>query len=624
MMKDPRAFFKYAKRFSKSTSDIGPFIDNNGEVVTNPVTIVEMLRKQYESVFSNPREEKKVSNPQEFFSQNKASEQLDNIPFDRKDIIDALVHLSSGSSAGPDGVPAILLKRCKRSLVEPLEILFRTFLQNGTIPSILKEAFVVPVHKGGVRSDPANFRPVSLTSHVIKTLERVIRKYLVNHLEIHKKLNPSQHGFRNQRSCLSQLLGHYDKILSFLEDGENVDSIYLDFSKAFDKVDIGILCHKLRSLGISGKLGVWLHDFLSNRKQFILANGSKSSQSDVRSGVPQGTVLGPVLFLILINDINSNIESDVSLFADDTRIIKPVKNHEDVESLQEDLEKLYHWQDENNMAFNGKKFEILRYGRNQDLKNSTSYLTPEAEDLIEVKECLRDLGIQMSDDARFSNHVDHVCSKVRQKSGWILRTFNNRSTFFMKFMWKSLVQGHIDYCSQLYFPSQSNGLENIENLMKTFTKKIPEVSHLDYWSRLRQLKMYSQQRRAERYRIIYTWKVLEGMVPNCGIEHTYSERRGRECKIPDLRGRQAIQSLRDQSFQVTGPRLFNSLPRYIRNLKNKSKEEFKEKLDQFLASLPDQPKIGDLVPSICNQNTAKPSNSLTDVILHHKNIYGGG
>ena len=160
------------------------------------------------------------------------------------------------------------------------------------------------------------------------------------------------------------------------------------------------------------------------------------------------------------------------------------------------------------MAFNGKKFEILRYGRNQDLKNSTSYLTPEAEDLIEVKECLRDLGIQMSDDARFSNHVDHVCSKVRQKSGWILRTFNNRSTFFMKFMWKSLVQGHIVYCSQLYFPSQSNGLENIENLMKTFTKKIPEVSHLDYWSRLRQLKMYSQQRRAERYRP-FAWSSIQ-------------------------------------------------------------------------------------------------------------------
>ena len=210
----------------------------------------------------------------------------------------------------------------------------------------------------------------------------------------------------------------------------------MDFSKAFDKVDIGILCHKLRAMGISGRLGIWIHDFLSNRKQVIIANGVKSRESEVKSGVPQGTVLGPILFLILINDINEGIESNVSLFADDTRITKPVQSYEDVESLQDDLEKLYTWQRTNNMVFNGKKFEMLRYGTDQELKNSTNYLTPESEDFIEVKECLRDLGIQMSDDARFTAHIDHVSSKVRQKCGWILRTFKCRQTHFLKFMWK--------------------------------------------------------------------------------------------------------------------------------------------------------------------------------------------
>ena len=112
----------------------------------------------------------------------------------------------------------------------------------------------------------------------------------------------------------------------------------------------------------------------------------------------------------------------------------------------------------------------------------------------------------------------------------------------MKFMWKSLVQGHIDYCSQLYFPNQSSDLQKIENLLRTFTKKIPEVAHLDYWSRLKQLKMLSQQRRSERYRIIYTWKVLEGMVPNCGIQVHFSECRGRECVIPAPKGRLAVQT----------------------------------------------------------------------------------
>ena len=203
-----------------------------------------------------------------------------------------------------------------------------------------------------------------------------------------------------------------------------MDSIYLDFSKAFDKVDIGILCHKLRDLGISGKVGIWLHNFLTDRNQYIIANGVKSAKSKVKSGVPQGTVLGPILFLILINDINKGIDSHVSLFADDTRIVKGVKDETDVEKLQSDLDKLYQWQESNNMLFNGKKFEMLRYGKNEDLKNSTMYLTPGAEDFIEVKEDLRDLGIQMADNAKFSIHISNVCAKVRQKCGWILRTFN--------------------------------------------------------------------------------------------------------------------------------------------------------------------------------------------------------
>lgn len=138
------------------------------------------------------------------------------------------------------------------------------------------------------------------------------------------------------------------------------------------------------------------------------------------------------------------------------------------------------------------------------------------------------------------------------------------------------------------------------------------------------VKMFSQQRRAERYRILYTWKVLEGKVPNCGIQSKSNDRRGRECLIPLTRGTPAVQNLRHQSFQMAGPQLFNSLPRTLRDLEKIPIEDFKEKLDLFLATIPDHPKIGDMVPNICNQITAKPSNSLIDVILHQKNIYGGG
>ena len=340
----------------------------------------------------------------------------------------------------------------------------------------------------------------------------------------------------------------------------------------------------------------------------------------VSSPIPQlskveflkGTVLGPVLFLILINDIDANIDSIISLFADDTRIARKVENEADVESLQADLEKLYEWQVQNNMLFNGNKFEVLRYGKNKILKESTSYLTPNCEEIIEEKESLRDLGIIMSNDGSFSSHVEFVCSKVKQKSGWILRTFQSRKTYFLKFMWKTLVQGHVDYCSQLYFPCKSSDMEKLENLQRLFTKRIPEVRNLNYWQRLSKLKMYSQERRMERYRAIYVWKILEGISPNCGIEVTSSDRRGREVRVPPSKGTGRIHTLREASFQIHGARLFNSLPKIIRNLKNISIEDFKNNLDKYLQSIPDEPKLPCYIPSACNQVNASPSNSIID------------
>jgi ribonuclease P/MRP protein subunit RPP40 len=314
----------------------------------------------------------------------------------------------------------------------------------------------------------------------------------------------------------------------------------------------------------------------------------------------------------LINDIDEEITSKVSLFADDTRILRAVDTEADVEALQADLDRIYSWQEINNMEFNSKKFEVMRYGRNQTLKESTLYLTPNWEDIIEEKESLRDLGVIVSNDASFSNHVEHVCSKVKQKSGWILRTFRNRKSWFLKLMWKALVQPHVDYCSQLYFPHLSTQMQKIENLQQVYTKKIPEVSQLNYWERLKSLRIYSQERRMERYRILYAWKILEGISPNCGLVCINSDRRGREIKIPAIKGKGKIQTLREASFQVHGAKLFNSLPKSIRNLKKISVEEFKSKLDHYLESIPDEPHLNGYVPTTCDQLSGSPSNSILD------------
>ena len=188
----------------------------------------------------------------------------------------------------------------------------------------------------------ANFRPVALTSHLVKLFEKVVRGKIVKFMDENMKFNDNQHGFRSGRSCLSELIAHYDNILELLEQGIPVDTVYLDFAKAFDKVDHYCLLQKLSDTGIGGKLGRWIHSFLTDRKQSVLVNNHFSEDVEVVSGVPQGSVLGPLLFVIMINDIDNTVkQAKVRCFADDTRATAGVGDVKQASLLQSDLEAIY-------------------------------------------------------------------------------------------------------------------------------------------------------------------------------------------------------------------------------------------------------------------------------------------
>ena len=302
--------------------------------------------------------------------------------------------------------------------------MWRKSLDTGEIPPFLKIADVVPIFKNGNRGVPSNYRPVALASHLIKVFEKVLRKYIVAYMEENRLSNSGQHGFRLGRSCLNQLIAHFDHITQLLESVQNVDVVYLDFAKAFDKVDFLVTMRKLHSIGISGKLGHWVYSFLTERKQAVIVNGAKSNLSEVSSGVPQGSVLGPLLFLVLIGDFDKDITSTfVSSFADDTRVAKGISSVEDVETLLLDLQSIYDWAEEN-MEFNFPKFETLRYGNDDGIKN-TFYKT-KCNEKIKIVEHAKDLGIIMSSSGNFKQHIRTMVDDAQQLCGWILRTFNTR------------------------------------------------------------------------------------------------------------------------------------------------------------------------------------------------------
>ena len=590
-------FFSYAKKYSTIPTTVGPLIDNNGGVIGNLKSICEIFRQQYESVFSVPHPDKKVHDPIKFFNTLQETN-LHDIEFSETDIIEAINELKLESAHGPDGFPSIVLKRCSKLLAHPLCILWRKSLDSGIIPSSLKEATITPIFKGGNISKgfAKNYRPIALTSHVIKIFEKVIRKSVVKYLERNNCINCNQHGFRAGRSCLSQLLAHYDFIINKLEKGNNVDVIYLDFAKAFDKVDHGILLHKLRDLGITGKIGSWIHSFLTNRYQYVSVNKEKSMRSSVLSGVPQGTVLGPLLFLVLIGDIDSEKHHCfVSSFADDTRCAAGVKCQTDQEQVQKDLETIYAWSRQNNMQFNNDKFERLAYGNNEKLKTH-AYMSADST-LIPNKNDTKDLGIKMSASATFSLHITQIVDKASKLASWILRTFISREQYVMLTLWKSLVLPRMEYNCPLWNPVKIGEIKSIEAVQRTFTSKIAGMETLNYWERLAALNLYSLQRRRDRYDAIYIWKMLENKVPNIAscrqitIAHTIDSRNGRKCTehSPMKTACCKVKTLVRNSFPVRAVKTFNVLPQEIRNMTGCDVATFKTKLDRFLASIPDEP-----------------------------------
>jgi hypothetical protein len=594
---NPQYFFSYAKRHSKLKSNVGPLRNENGTLTHDPKAMAAILQKQYTAVFSDPKNPT-IKDTTEDLPPPRCT--LTDISFTENDIMMAIDEIDSHAATSHECIPAKVIKACKENICTPLHILWKNSYSQGKIPPELKKQYITPIYKKDSKADPSNYRPISLTSHVIKIFERVLRTRIVQYLEDNYILSSNQHGFRKGRSCLTQLLNHYDNILKNLNNGSETDVIYLDFAKAFDKVDHKLLLKKVRFYGIKGQVYDWIKEFLTGRTQVVTVDGHHSLPGFVISGVPQGTVLGPILFLIHINDLKEAVaKAKASSFADDTRLAMLIAFIADVLALQKDLDNVVQWSRNNNMKLHEGKFELLSYSTNSSkllkelpfTSGFTEYSTPSGF-VIEPKPVVKDLGVYLSSDYSWTPHITQMVASARKMAAWVLGVFKDRSKTTMLQLWKSLIRCRTEYCCPLWNPIRINNIKAIEDVQRFFTKRIAHLGDMSYWDRLKVLKLQSLQRRRERYVIIHVWKMLNNIAPNdIKMEFHHHQRLGWTAKLPphSKNATQAAKTLYDASFAVHGAKLWNILPKDVKEHTNL--DGFKNALWKFMDRIPDNPPV---------------------------------
>src|SRR3989442_54685 len=277
-------------------------------------------------------------------------EKMGSISFTDDDVIKAISEFKENKSAGLDEINSTYAINIKEIVVEPLRILFNKSLEENEIPDGRKRANITPIFRKGDKSLVSNYRPVSLTILFCKVMEKLIKQNIDRHLFLSNFHMKTQHGFRKGRSCMSNLLISQFSIMNVIDEGGCVDIVYLDFQKAFDKVPHRNLIRKVKGFGIEDKVIGWIENWLGNRTQRVVINGVSSDWKDVKSGVPPGSILGPLLFTMYIEDIDEVLKSSKLLkFADDTKVWGRVNTKEDAVLIQDDLNSLCEWSEKNGM-----------------------------------------------------------------------------------------------------------------------------------------------------------------------------------------------------------------------------------------------------------------------------------
>jgi hypothetical protein len=572
---DTKSFYAYINNKGRTNKKIGPLKDHTGQIVSDNKAAADLLNQYFSSVFTV--EDTNIMPVAEQIFTGNNDDKLTKINISEEVVLEKLSKINVNKCQGPDQIHGKFLYELRDLLCKPITKLCQLSLELGTVPQDWRDANVAPLFKKGSRGKPENYRPVSLTSIVGKLMESIIKDSIVSHLEKHKLIADSQHGFTSGKSCLTNLLEFFEVVTKNIDDGNSVDLLYLDFSKAFDKVPYIRLFKKIEAHGISGDILLWIKNWLRNRRQNVCVEGEYSNWASVTSGVPQGSVLGPVLFIIYINDLESNLTAKLAKFADDSKLCKVVNNEKDAESLKKDLEKLEKWSSDWQMQFNTEKCSVMHLGNKN---KSSQYSLNNA--VLKDSTSERDLGVIIDKTLKFSEHCDSVASSANATLGMIRRGIACKSKSIVTRLYKALVRPKLEYCVQAWRPFLKKDIDKIENVQHRATKMIEGCRKLTYEDRLRRTGLTTLEERRTRGDLIEVFKMLKGLNKvdyKCFFQLAKSERtRGHVLKLAKARFNLEI---RKNYFSQRVVNEWNKLPAVV--IEADSVNSFKNRYDKFMS-----------------------------------------
>jgi len=509
---NPSAFDRYCNRRFTNRSLIGPIRMPDSQLFTvNPDKKADIFQDFFVSSYT--KDNNIIPNTDHCGG---TTHKISSISFNPYYVNKAIKRLKPKAKGGPDQLSPLFIKKCSLWLAPALALLFQRSFDTGFFPAIWALSYVTPIFKSGDRADVGNYRPIALTCVMCKLMESIIKDQLLQYLLNSNLINKDQHAFIKKHSTAGNLLECTNDWGLKLNLKRCVDVIYIDYKKAFDSIVHTKLLVKLQSFGIEGRLLAWISSFLANRTQRVVVENCFSAERSVQSGVIQGSVLGPILFLLYVNDVSSTLQGNVQLklFADDLKIYTSIDadiSHTHASELQSCLDSLCDWSKAWQLTINSAKCSILSL---HSRKNCCSHDYYVDGNRLPNQSKMKDLGITVDDKLTFKDHINKVVTDANRRVCLLFRGFVCKQPTFLRRAYITYIRPLLEYNTIIWNPSLKKYIDLIENVQRKFTKRIPGLENLAYEERLGRLNLESLEIRRLRSDLVYYHKIFLGVTPH--------------------------------------------------------------------------------------------------------------